>query len=113
MLKIYHNPKCSKSREGLQILESSGKEYEVILYLIHPPSEVELQTIISKLGIPPIDLVRKGELIWKENYQGKTMTDKEIIAAMAKYPKLMERPIVLSEKKAVIGRPPENIKALV
>ncbi|PKP25573.1 MAG: arsenate reductase (glutaredoxin) [Bacteroidetes bacterium HGW-Bacteroidetes-2] len=113
MIKIYHNPKCSKSREGLQILEASGKEYEVIFYLTHPPSEAELQTIIFKLGIPPIDLVRKGETIWKENFKGKTMTDKEIIVTMAKYPMLIERPLVISKEKAVIGRPPENIKILL
>ena len=112
MLKIYHNPRCSKSREGLQLLKDAKCEFETILYMEKPLTAVELESIISKLNIAPIDLVRKGEAVWKEKFKGKLLNDKEVISAMITYPKLMERPIVVSEEKAVIGRPPENIKTI-
>ena len=113
MIKIYHNPRCRKSREGLDILENSGKEFEVITYLDTVPSEKELSEIIKMIGITPIQLVRKTEKIWKENYKGKELSDSEIITAMIKYPKLIERPIVINNKKAVIGRPSENILEII
>ncbi|MGS2739151.1 arsenate reductase (glutaredoxin) [Sinomicrobium sp. M5D2P17] len=113
MLKIYHNPRCSKSRQGLALLEASGKEFEVVKYLEDVPSEKELREIINLLGISPIDLVRKNESIWKDNYKGKDLSDAEIIKAMTDHPKLIERPVVISGKKAVIGRPPENIKSVL
>jgi len=113
MLKIYHNPRCRKSREGLEILEKSGKKFEVITYLETPPKAQELKALLKKLQLSPIELVRKGEQIWKEAYKDKTMTDDEVINAMIKHPKLIERPIVFSEEKAVIGRPPEEIKSLL
>ncbi|MCR9182289.1 MAG: arsenate reductase (glutaredoxin) [Flavobacteriaceae bacterium] len=112
-MKIYHNPRCRKSREGLQIVENSKQDFEVVLYLENPPSEQELKSIISKLGISPIELVRKGEADWKENYKGKTLSDNEIVKAMVSYPKLIERPIVIKGDKAVVGRPPEKIKELL
>lgn len=113
MIKIYHNPRCSKSREGLSILENSGKEFEIVKYLDTIPSESELASIIKLLNISPIELVRKNEAIWKENYKGKTLTDSEIIAAMVAHPKLIERPIVINGKKAVIGRPPNDIENII
>ena len=113
MIKIYHNPRCRKSREGLTILENSGKEFEIIKYLEEVPSEVTLKEIISLLGISPIQLVRKTEQIWKENYKGKELSDIEIIKAMIENPKLIERPIVIHKNKAVIGRPPENIIRII
>lgn len=109
MIKIYHNPRCRKSREGLQILENSGKEFEIIKYLEDIPSEEELAKIIKKLNINPIQLVRKNEKIWKENFKGKDLSDHEIVKAMIENPKLIERPIVINNNKAVIGRPPETI----
>ncbi|WP_159948359.1 arsenate reductase (glutaredoxin) [Polaribacter septentrionalilitoris] len=109
MIKIYHNPRCRKSREGLTILEQSGKEFEIIKYLDDVPTENELSSIIKKLGISPIQLIRKTEKIWKENYKAKELSDEEIIAAMLENPKLIERPIVVYKNKAVIGRPPSNI----
>ncbi len=112
-MKIFHNPRCRKSREGLHILEDSKKDFEVVLYLENPPSEKELKLIILKLGITPIELVRKGEVDWKENFKGIDLSDDEIIKAMVAYPKLIERPIVISGDKAVIGRPPERIKDLL
>ena len=109
MISIYHNPRCRKSREGLTILENSGKEFEIIYYLDAIPSEKKLTEIIHLLGIPPIQLVRKNEKIWKENFKGKEISDAQIIKAMVENPKLIERPIVINNRKAVIGRPPENI----
>ncbi|CAL2084665.1 Arsenate reductase [Tenacibaculum sp. 190524A02b] len=113
MIKIYHNNRCSKSRNGLQILEESGKEFEVIKYLDNVPSEEELNAIVKLLGISPIELVRKNEKVWKESYKGKDLTDAEIIKAMVENPKLIERPIVINGDKAVIGRPPENISSII
>ena len=113
MIKIYHNPRCRKSREGLTILENSGKEFEIIKYLDNIPSEKELKEIIKLLDISPIQLVRKNEQIWKEEYKGKDLDDNKIIEAMAKNPKLIERPIVINNNKAVIGRPPEHIKTIL
>jgi len=113
MIKIYHNPRCSKSRQGLEILENSGKEFETVKYLDTIPSEEELKEIINLLNISPIDLVRKNEKIWKEEYKGKELSDTEVIKAMVKNPKLIERPIVISGNKAVIGRPPETIKEII
>ena len=113
MLKIYHNPRCGKSREGLAILEESGKDFEIVKYLDNPPSYIELAAIIGKLGIKAIELVRTNEPIWKENYKGKNLKDEDIVQAMVENPKLIERPIVIHNNKAVIGRPPENIKQIL
>ncbi|WP_323789022.1 arsenate reductase (glutaredoxin) [Psychroserpens sp.] len=113
MITIYHNPRCSKSREGLQVLEDSGKNFEIVKYLDEPISEATLKEIINLLGIKPIELVRKNEAIWKSEYKGKDLVDDNIISAMVKHPKLIERPIVVANKKAVIGRPVDNIKSLI
>ncbi|MCF2873931.1 MULTISPECIES: arsenate reductase (glutaredoxin) [unclassified Tenacibaculum] len=113
MIKIYHNNRCSKSRNGLQILEESGKEFEVVKYLDNIPSKEELTEVISLLNISPIELVRKNEKIWKEEFKGKDLSDAEIIDAMIANPKLIERPIVVNGNKAVIGRPPENILDII
>jgi len=113
MIKIYHNPRCSKSRQGVELLENSGKEFEIIKYLDEVPSEKELTEIINLLNISPIQLVRKTEKIWKENYKGKELSDNEIVKAMIENPKLIERPIVINKTKAVIGRPLENISAII
>ncbi|NEW78377.1 MAG: arsenate reductase (glutaredoxin) [Gelidibacter sp.] len=112
-MKIYHNPRCGKSREGLTILQESKLSFEIINYLENPLSTVELTEIIKLLGIAPIDLVRKNEAIWKENYKSKNLSDSEIINAMVKNPKLIERPIVINNRRAVIGRPPELIKSIL
>ena len=113
MIKIYHNPRCSKSRQGLSLLEESGKEFEIIKYLEDQLTKKDLEDIISKLDIKPIDLIRKNEAIWKSDYKGKTLTDKEVIAAMVKHPKLIERPIVINGSRAVIGRPTEAILEII
>jgi arsenate reductase len=113
MIKIYHNNRCSKSRCGLQLLEDSGKEFEVVKYLENTPTIEELKDIINLLGISPMDLVRKNEAIWKEHYKDKQLTDNEVIEAMVQNPKLIERPIVINGNKAVIGRPPETILSII
>lgn len=113
MIKIYHNNRCSKSRQGLALLENSGKEFEIIKYLDNTPSIDELKTIIKKLEIKPIELIRKNEAIWKEKFKGKEMTDEQLVEAMMNNPKLIERPIVINGNRAVIGRPLENIKNIL
>ena len=113
MIKIYHNNRCSKSRSGLEILEKSGKPFEVIKYLEDVPTLEELKDIIKLLGIKPIDLVRKNETLWKENFKDKNLNDSDIIKIMSDNPKLIERPIVVNGKKAIIGRPPEQILDII
>lgn len=113
MITIYHNPRCRKSREGLTLLEESGKTFEVVKYLEDLLDEKDLTAIISKLDIKPIDLIRKNEAIWKSDYKSKDLSDKQIIEAMVENPKLIERPIVVNGKKAVIGRPKELILDII
>lgn len=113
MIKIYHNNRCSKSRLGLEILKNSGKEFEIINYLEAIPTKNELREIITLLRIKPMELVRKNESVWKEKFKNKSFTDDEIIDIMVKNPKLIERPIVINGKKAVIGRPTENILKII
>jgi arsenate reductase len=109
MLQIYHNSRCTKSRECLAFLEKTGQEYEVVKYLEVIPSFSELEAIIKKLRIKPIELIRQKEKIWTENFKGKILSDREIIQAMISYPILMERPIVINGEKAVIARPIEKV----
>ena len=112
-MKILHNPRCRKSREGLQILQDSGTDFEVVEYLKTPLSKNEIEALLAKLKIEAIDLVRKNEQEWKDNFKGKDLDHDQIVAAMAGYPKLIERPIVIGDDQAVIGRPPENIYKLI
>lgn len=112
-LTIYHNPKCSKSRETLALLRSRGVEPRVIEYLRTPPSAAELKSVIARLGISPAQLLRRGEEIFRSKYAGKSLNDDQWIAAMVRDPILIERPIVVAGKRAVIGRPPENVLALL
>ncbi len=113
MLTIYHNPRCSKSREGLQLLELQDKPFTIVKYLNEPLTKQELTELIKKLGISPIELVRKNETTWKEQYKGQELTDDAIIEAMVQHPNLIERPIVVNSDKAVIARPAENIKSIL
>ena len=112
-MKIYHNPRCSKSRQTLQLIQDKGTEVEIIEYLKDIPSKDELSDVINKLGIKPVQLLRKGEAIFKESYKGKELSDEEWIDAMIEHPKLIERPIVVKGSKAVLGRPPENVLELL
>jgi len=113
MIQIYHNSRCGKSRECLAFLEDSGKEYEIIKYLDDVPTFEELKTIIKKLGIKSIELVRQKEKIWIENFKDKKMSDDEIIQAMISNPILIERPIVINGDKAVIARPLEKAETIL
>ncbi|MBD0777678.1 arsenate reductase (glutaredoxin) [Maribacter sp. ANRC-HE7] len=113
MIKIYHNPRCSKSRLGLGALEASGEPFTIVKYLEDIPSKKELKELLGYLNLPAGELVRKNEAIWKEQYRGKDLTEDEIITAMVQHPKLIERPIVVKGDKAVIGRPTENILQLL
>lgn|SRR5699024_1917828 len=106
---ILHNPRCSKSRETLKLLEENGEKIEIIRYLEDTPTHEELENILSLLKIKPIDLVRTKETIWKENYKDKTLTDEEVLQAMLDNPRLIERPIVIKNNKAAIGRPPKQV----
>jgi len=110
---IYHNPRCSKSRQTLQLLEEKGISPEVILYLEDVPSKSDLKGILKKLEISAEKLIRKGEKDYKENFKGKNLSEDEWIDAMIKFPKLIERPIVIQGGKAVIGRPPEQVLELL
>jgi arsenate reductase len=113
MIVIYHNPRCSKSRETLEILETKKANYEVIKYLDIPLGSEKLGKIIKILNIKPIELIRKNETIWKENFKGLDFSDEELIEVMAEYPQLIERPIVINGDKAVIGRPPKRILDII
>ncbi|MGC1631758.1 MAG: arsenate reductase (glutaredoxin) [Gelidibacter sp.] len=109
MISIYHNPRCSKSREGLAILEDEKANFQVIKYMDKLLSVEELKVIILLLKIKPIELVRINESIWKENFKNLGLSEDDIISVMAKHPQLIERPIVINGDKAVIGRPPQKI----
>jgi len=104
MLQIFHNNRCGKSRNCLTLVESSGKEFEIISYLTTPPSAEELKVVLNKLNISPIELIRQKEKIWIENYKGQNFTDEELISIMITNPILIERPILISEEKAIIAR---------
>ncbi|MAP81278.1 MAG: arsenate reductase (glutaredoxin) [Aequorivita sp.] len=113
MVRLFHNPRCSKSRQALQILEDKNETIEIVKYLDKPPTEQELKQVIELLGIDPIELVRKNEAVWKENYKNKNLTNEELIKAMVTNPKLIERPIAIKGTQAVIGRPPEKVLNLL
>ncbi|MEN3324170.1 arsenate reductase (glutaredoxin) [Mariniflexile soesokkakense] len=113
MIKILHNNRCSKSRCGLELLENSGKPFKIIKYLEDTLTAKELKDIIKLLDIKPIELIRKNEAIWKTEFKNHPLTDDQIIDAMVKNPKLIERPIVINGYKAVIGRPTEKISEII
>jgi len=109
-VKIYHNPRCSKSRQTLQLLQEHAIEPEVVEYLETPPDKTTLRKILKQLGLSPRDLIRTKENEYKENQlDDPSLTDDQLIDAMVKYPKLIERPIVVTDKGAAIGRPPEKV----
>lgn len=110
MVSIYHNPRCSKSRQTLALLEERGIEPEIILYLDTPPSATALKKLLKQLGMKPRELLRKGEEAYKaNNLKNPDLSDAELIAAMIEFPKLIERPIVIANDKAALGRPPEQV----
>lgn len=113
MIKIYHNSRCRKSREGVDYLKSLHLDFEIVDYLKNPFTEKELSNLIHKLAIKPIELVRKNEPVWKENYKNKIVSDKQIIEILVANPKLIERPIVENQSKAVVARPANLIEKIV
>lgn len=113
MVKIYHNNRCSKSRETLELLHNNGQQVQVVEYLKQGPSREELISVLLKLQMKPEQIVRKGESIYKEQFAGKHYSDEEWIDLLVKNPILIERPIVVNGEKAVIGRPPENVLTIL
>jgi arsenate reductase (glutaredoxin) len=113
MIQIFHNSRCGKSRECLVYLENSGQKFEIIKYLEEVPTFEELENIIEKLDIKPIELVRTKEKIWIEKFKNKPLTDNEIIQAMISNPILIERPIVINGNKGVIARPLEKAASVL
>lgn len=112
MIKIYHNPRCRKSRAGLAHLESKKVEFEVVDYLKNPISEAELADILIKLNKSPMDMIRTQEAIYKSDFKGKNFSDEEWIKIMVEHPKLIQRPIVVKDYKAIWGDPAEEIDRL-
>ena len=113
-LSIFHNPRCSKSRKTLEIIEINDVEVQVILYLQDPPSVSELNSLLERLGMKASELVRKGESIIKElDIDLSSISNDDLISIMAEHPILIERPIVFNESSAIIGRPPENVEELL
>ena len=111
---IYHNPRCSKSRQTLEILNQQDVDTEIVLYLENPPSAQEVASILQKLGLSSRDIIRKGEEEYKLlNIKDQSLTENELITFMSENPKLIERPIVVKDDKAIIGRPPENVLSLL
>lgn len=112
-IKLYHNPRCGKSREALQYLMKKGIEPEIVLYLQNTPTFEELKKVIHKLSIKPIDLIRKKENIFIEKYNNAILSDDDWIKVMIENPILIERPLIITENQAVIGRPKENIEKII
>ena len=114
MLKIYHNNRCSKSRETLQIIKDANAEVEIIDYLKTPPTEDELRKILTQLNLPVEYLIRKSEALYKSDFKGKELSEDEWIKVLVQNPKLIERPIVVSDDgEAILGRPPVNVSKLL
>lgn len=113
MTTMYHNPRCSKSRQTLALLQEKGIEPNIIEYLTSPPSEAELDGILVKLGIEPEALIRTGEDEYKQHFKDRDLSRAETITLMVQYPKVIERPIVVNNGKAAIGRPPESVLEII
>jgi len=114
VISIYHNPRCSKSRQTLALLEQQGIEPEIIEYLKTPPTKETLKLVLEQLGISARQLLRTGEAIYKElNLANPALTDHQLIEAMCEHPKLIERPIVINNGQARLGRPPETVLEIV
>ncbi|MBO6555009.1 MAG: arsenate reductase (glutaredoxin) [Pseudomonadales bacterium] len=110
---IYHNPRCSKSRQTLEILESRDLDVDIVLYLETPPDQSTLRDIVGKLGVAAMDIVRTGEDEYKISGLSKDASDADAIEAIVKAPKLLQRPIVVCGNQARVGRPPESVLAIL
>ena len=113
MLKIYHNPRCRKSRAGLDYLKQSGAGFEIIDYMRKGITEEEIREILLKMNVKPASLVRSQEDLYKKELKGRNFTDDEWIRIIAENPKLLQRPVVVSKHKAVLAQPPENLDILL
>jgi len=113
MITIYHNNRCRKSREGLGIIEGTRNDFRVREYLKDPLNEAEIGSLLKKLKMEPLQLIRQNEKLWKEKYKGKDFSSNELIRILVENPELMERPVVEVGDKAVIGRPSSNIEGLL
>lgn len=113
MIQIYHNPRCGKSRNCLAFVEETKQDYEIIPYLTETPSFNDLKELLKKLNLKPAELIRTKEKIWIENYKGKDLSDDQIIQAMADNPILIERPIVVKDGKAIIGRDLDKVASFL
>ncbi|WP_205499928.1 arsenate reductase (glutaredoxin) [Rufibacter psychrotolerans] len=113
MVTIYHNNRCSKSRQALALLQEQGQEIQIVSYLTQTPSKEELAEVLAKLKLGPEDIIRKGEKLYKEVYAGQHLTPDEWLQVLVENPVLIERPIVINGNKAVIGRPPENVLSIL
>jgi len=113
VVTIYHNPRCSKSRQTLELLQSKGIDPEVVLYLENPLDSSTLTELLKKLGIGAQQLLRRSEPQFKDNFRDRELTEMQLVEAMIRYPKLIERPIVVVDDRAVIGRPPENVLEII
>ncbi|MEL6304808.1 MAG: arsenate reductase (glutaredoxin) [Bacteroidota bacterium] len=109
MITVYHNPRCRKSREALAFLEKENQTFEVVKYLDEPLSKAQLESLLEKLELDPIDLIRTQEQIWITSFRDKNLSKSQLVDLMLEHPRLMERPIVVNGDKAVIGRPVEKI----
>lgn len=113
-ITLYHNPRCSKSRQALELLRERGVEPELVLYLEHPPAAEQLTRLLGWLGLSARDLLRRGEAAYKElGLADPSLSEQDLIAAMTRHPQLIERPVAVRGERAVIGRPPENVLALL
>ena len=112
-MKIYHNPRCRKSRETLALIREKNIQPDIILYLDTPPTKAELRELLRKLDMKASALVRKGEQIYKDHFKGKQLSEEEWLDALVSNPRLIERPIVVAGKRAVLGRPPEQVLDLL
>jgi len=112
MITIYHNPRCKKSRAGLEFLKSKTNDFTIVEYLKNPVTEEELAILFTKLNKKPVDMIRTQEAVYKQNFKGKDFTDEEWIKIMVENPKLIKRPVVVKDNKAVWGDPAEEIEQL-
>lgn len=112
-VRIYHNPRCSKSRAALALLQDAGLEPDIIEYLKTPPTRDALAALVKQLGIKPAELLRRGETIFREHYADRHLDDDDALDAMVAHPILIERPIVIVGERAVLGRPPERVRELL
>ena len=113
MITIYHNPRCSKSRESISFIEAQGKAYKIIKYLDADLTKDDLRVILKKLNYTPIQLIRVKDQLWQENYSNQILSDEELLALMVDNPKLIERPIVINGSRAVVARPTEKISEIL